>query len=87
VATQARLQGNLIFYETQSAVRYDVIINELFADPSPQIGLKDKDFVELYNRSNKVINLAGFIVTDGTSNRAEFAVFSLLQPNAYVFGV
>lgn len=75
--------GQFVFYETQSAVRYDVIINEIFADPSPQIGLKDKDFVELYNRSNKVINLAGFIVTDGTSNRAELPLF-LLQPNAYV---
>jgi hypothetical protein len=60
----------------------DVIITEIFADPTPVIGLPDAEFVELHNRSSKIINLSGWKFTDGSST----AVLpgQLLQPNEYL---
>ena len=37
----------------------DVVINEIFADPSPIIELPDQEFIELFNTTNRVINLSG----------------------------
>lgn len=45
----------------------DVIITEIFADPSPQLGLPAVEFIEIYNRSINTINLNGWKFTDGSS--------------------
>jgi hypothetical protein len=45
----------------------DIIINELFADPSPVIGLPVSEFIELYNRGTNTFNLNGWKFTDGSS--------------------
>ena len=45
----------------------DIIINEIFADPSPQLGLPAFEFIEIYNRSVNTINLNGWKFTDGSS--------------------
>ena len=60
----------------------DVIINEIFADPSPQISLPSEEFVELYNASNNafVMNNWQFINTTTVKTIPNF----ILQPNSYV---
>lgn len=60
----------------------DVIINEIFADPSPQIGLPNVEFVELYNKSSSPFNLNGWKLTDGSST-ATLGNYTLL-PNQYL---
>jgi len=45
----------------------DVIISEIFADPSPRVELPDYEFVELFNRSNRTYNLNGWSLSDGSS--------------------
>ena len=45
----------------------DVIIHEFLCDPTPQVGLAEQEFVEIYNRSNKVFNVADWKLGDASS--------------------
>jgi hypothetical protein len=38
--------------------------NELFVDPSPQIGLADAEYIEIQNQTNHYIDLNGLTITD-----------------------
>jgi hypothetical protein len=51
----------------QKAGRFDVLITELFPDPSPAIGLPENEFIELKNVAARTINLRGWKLSDGTS--------------------
>jgi len=60
----------------------DIVINEIFADPTPQVGLPTVEFVELYNPSSSAYNLLGwkFINTTTVKTLPNF----VLAPNGYV---
>lgn len=45
----------------------DVIITEIFADPSPKVELPDAEYIELFNRSASPLDLSGWTLTDGSS--------------------
>jgi hypothetical protein len=60
----------------------DIIINEIYADPSPLVNLTATEFVELYNRSLSSFNLNGLKLTDGSST-ATLGNYTLLS-NSYV---
>lgn len=45
----------------------DIIINEIFADPSPQIGLPNAEYIEIYNNSEKELDLSGWKLSDGAT--------------------
>ncbi len=64
------------------AVYKDIIINEIFADPSPVIGLPAFEFIELYNKSTNTFNLNGWKFTDG-STTATLGTF-VLNPGQYL---
>jgi len=46
----------------------DIIITEIFADPSPAVALPDAEFVEVFNRSENSISLEGWSLSDGSSS-------------------
>lgn len=60
----------------------DVIINEIFPDPNPSVGLPEAEYLELYNRSAKTFDLAGWTLDNGTTT-GTLPAFQL-QPGAYV---
>ncbi len=70
-----------LFFQSQPVSGKDIIITEIFADPSPQVGLPDAEFIELYNRSSNAIDLAGWKFSDGSS----IAVFptKIVLPGEY----
>ncbi len=70
------------YYDTQEAERYELLFNEIFPDPTPSIGLPEQEFIELYNPSNKAINLEDFIISDGSNE--VILPFHLLLPDQYV---
>ena len=47
--------------------KYEITINELLVDPSPSNGLPTEDYLELFNNTSKMIDLAGCWIADLTS--------------------
>ncbi|NPA33562.1 MAG: hypothetical protein GXO48_01360 [Chlorobi bacterium] len=65
---------------------YDVVISEIFPDPSPPVGLPDCsacEFVEIYNRANYAIHLTNWTITNQTGFTATFPE-GLLLPDQYL---
>ncbi|MEY4927509.1 MAG: hypothetical protein RI894_1945, partial [Bacteroidota bacterium] len=70
------------FLNVSAPARYDLIINEIYADPTPSLGLPEQEYVEIYNRSTKNIQLQGILLASGSSGC--FLPFYVMQPNTYV---
>jgi hypothetical protein len=62
----------------------DLVINELFADPSPVINLPTAEFVELYNRSSSTFNLNGLRLADSYTATGATLGNYVMAPNSYV---
>ncbi len=78
------------FLKVEVAEQYDIIINEIMEDASLSgggtLGLPDEEYVELYNRSDKTINLEGFTFSDGSSNIATFPFYQMAPKTYLVIG-
>ena len=61
---------------------YDLLINEIMADPTPVVGLPDAEFIEIFNNSNKYINLNSINLQKGATNYRLPA--KVLAPKQYV---
>ncbi len=70
------------FIETADAEEYDVLINEIMADPTPPVTLPQVEFIELFNNSDKVIDLAGF--TFSTGGTPQVFPSALMLPGSYL---
>lgn len=65
----------------QDADPFEVVITEIFADPSPQVGLPEIEYVEIFNRSAKILDISNWSLQDpsGEGTWAE----ALLEPQSY----
>ena len=45
----------------------DVILTEVFPDPSPSVGLPSLEFIEIFNTSNKIFDLSEWKIEDASS--------------------
>jgi hypothetical protein len=76
------LNQNFLFFQAIAAQHKDLIITEIFADPSPTVGLPEAEFIEIYNRSEKIFDLQNWKITDGSSTG--ILPQHLIFPNEYV---
>jgi hypothetical protein len=67
----------------QTLNRYDIIIDEIFPDPSPVVGLPNAEFIELKNVSKNTINLLNWQISDGSST-ATIKINYQLKPDSFV---
>jgi len=70
-------------YLVPQTARYrDIVINELYPDFNPSNGLPNAEFIEIFNASNKVIDLANWEITDGTGTGILSS--NILKPKEYL---
>ncbi|MFI5133370.1 MAG: lamin tail domain-containing protein [Chitinophagales bacterium] len=82
------LSGNAISNGTATfnyytAQRYDVVIDEIMADPTPQVGLPNNEWIELRNTTAFPINIQNWRISDATSTSGPLPNFILL-PDSFV---
>lgn len=70
------------YFSPQPYSSQQVVVNEIFADPEPQVGLPAVEYIELFNRSNQTVDLAHWTLSDGSSHAILPAVS--LNPGMYV---
>ncbi len=67
----------------QTPKRYDVVIDEILADPTPVVGLPNAEFIELKNVSDSAFNLKNWKIINGTTTATIKSNF-ILQPDSFV---
>jgi hypothetical protein len=73
----------LVSAALQAQNRYDVVIDEIMADPAPQIGLPNNEWLELKNTTTASINLQNWRIGDATGQSGPMPNF-VLQPDSFV---
>ncbi len=68
------------FYTPQ---QYDIVIDEIMADPTPQVGLPNNEWIELRNTSGFSINLQGWRLADLSGQTGPMPNF-ILKPDSFV---
>jgi hypothetical protein len=63
--------------------RYDVVIDELMADPTPQVGLPGVEFIEIKNVTNANIVLTGWRLSDATGQSGPLPNYTL-KPDSFL---
>ncbi|MFT3979331.1 MAG: lamin tail domain-containing protein [Ferruginibacter sp.] len=92
-------KGNVIngnntaqLFVAEPVARYDLVVNEILFDPKPSINAQPEgvDYVEIYNRSNKVIDLKTVYIANRSSSSGQVASLRpisstsrLMQPQTF----
>lgn len=79
--TATNLTGNFSYLVGETAVKGDIIISEIMIDPSPVIGLPELEFIEIYNKSNKYIDLSSWKLGDQSGDGTILSGF--ISPGQY----
>lgn len=68
---------------SQAPSRYDIVIDEIFPDPSPPIALPNSEFIELKNLSGVAYNMRGWKISNHSVTTAIKTDF-ILKPDSFL---
>ncbi len=76
------LSGNIMLSGSSTftfyiAQRFDLVIDEIMADPNPVVQLPDAEYLEIKNVTGKTINLQGFRISSSSSSSSAFPSYDL----------
>jgi hypothetical protein len=85
MANNAIVNGtaNFTYFAPYTAQQYDVVIDEIMADPSPAVALPNNEWIELRNTTTTAINLQGWKIGDLTGVSGRMPAF-VLKPDSFV---
>lgn len=69
------------FFQVAFSQNHDILITEILADPTPSIGLPEREYIEIFNNTENAISLKGFKLFYG--NFSAFFPDSVLLPQTY----
>ncbi len=70
-------------FVTVAQNRYDVVIDEIMADPTPPVSLPNNEWIELKNTTTTPINLQNWRIADASGQSGPLPNF-ILQPDSFV---
>ncbi len=76
------MEPTTLAFSIYEASEYDIVINEIMADPNPVVGLPEWEYVELFNTTEFSIDLKDWRMQIGSNDNA-FGSF-VLPPHSYV---
>ncbi|MEO6720697.1 MAG: lamin tail domain-containing protein, partial [Ferruginibacter sp.] len=74
------------YFAPYTPKQYDVVIDEIMADPTPLVSLPDNEWLELKNTTNVPINLQGWRVGDATGQSGPMPSYMLLPDSFVIIG-
>jgi hypothetical protein len=77
-----QMQYAFLYLELAKAVKYGILINEIYSNPLPNTSLPNVEWLELYNTQKNPVRLDGFTFSDGVTN-ATLPPF-IMQPDSFV---
>ncbi len=80
--TSALQSASFQFAQVETVAEFDLLINEIMADPTPAVGLPEVEWVEIYNRSDKTLELSNLRFDDGGT--AQSLPAQTLLPQSYL---
>ncbi len=63
--------------------QYDIVIDEIMSDPTPQVSLPSTEWIELKNTSSSPINLQGWTISNASNQSGPMPNF-ILHPDSFV---
>ncbi len=73
-------QAGFIYYDPG---RYDIVIDEIMADPSPPVALPNYEFIELKNTSSYPINVQGWKISDPNTTSSNLPSY-IIKPDSFL---
>jgi len=76
------INSNYDFVLPLEALPYEIVINEIMADPDPPIGLPEFEYVEIYNTTSSFLRMNGWIFQVGSTDKLLPDI--VIEPNEYI---
>ncbi len=72
----------LKWFQYEKPMQYDIVIHEWMPDPEPRIGLPNQEYIELFNNSNKILQLENCFLGDKSSGTKLPEM--VLEPDSFI---